>query len=89
MVAVGTERKGKLYVDEGKSAEHGRRFHVDKGESDTTDFELRHSLTDVRVGKGKSGKLLLSCHLVLSFLLNFEMPVVSLPRSRNMKMNKI
>ena len=69
MVAVGTKRKGKLYVDEGKSAECGSRFHVDNGESNMTDFEPGHLLTDERVGKGESGKLYLSCHLVLSFCL--------------------
>lgn len=59
MLAVGTERKGKLYVDEGKSAECGSRFHVDNGggESNMTGFEPGHLVTDVRIGKGESGKL--------------------------------
>lgn len=40
MLAVGTERKGKLYVDEGKSVECGSRFHVDNGgrEANMTGF---------------------------------------------------
>lgn len=64
MLAVGTERKGKLYVDEGKSEECGSRFHVDNGggESNMTDFEPRHLLTDVRVGKGNQGNY--SCHVI-------------------------
>lgn len=56
MLAVGIEWKDKLCVDEAKSTECGSKFHVDngEGESNMTDFEPGHLLTDVRVGKEES-----------------------------------
>lgn len=73
VLAVGTEWKDKLCVDEAKSTESGSKFHVDSGggEPNMTDFEPGHLLTNVSWKGENLEKLQLPCYyyLVLSFWL--------------------